>query len=386
MTLERPEHELLRLCARRKVAPTDDAAIAALLGRGLDWPYLLRVGARQRVLPFLHECLGATAGVAVPPATLEDLGRALELMQARSRYAARELVRLHRSASDAGIPMLSFKGPVLALTLYGDVGARRFGDLDVLVPPTAVAAAEKRFADLGYARKRDYEYEIALVNPAIGIAVDLHRRLTPPNFPVAIRFARLWERRETVPLEGGCVDTLGAADLAITLCMEVVKDARVGHVTLGKVSDLACLLSRLSETDWALVASESRRVGVKQVLCFAFRLTANVLRIPAPSPAGIIPRPRRWERFLRETEEALFDVSGRRPPTKRHGDAFHFHIRERWRDRLRPYVHRARGLVAPTALDRNVLPLPQPLSLLYYLVRPVRLAHKYGTRLIRQRS
>jgi len=182
--------------------------------------------------------------------------------------------------------MLSFKGPVLALTLYGDVGARPFTDLDVLVPPTAVAAAEQRFADLGYARKRDFEYEVTLVNPAIGIKVDLHRTLTPANFPVAIRFARLWERRDTVPLEGGCVETLRAADLAITLCMEAVKDARVGHVSLGKVSDLARLFSQLSETDWALVASESRRVGVEQVLCFAFRLTADLLRIPAPSPAG----------------------------------------------------------------------------------------------------
>lgn len=80
----------------------------------------------------------------------------------------------------------------------------------------------------------------------------------------------------------------------------------------------------------------------------------------------------------------LFAAPKRRPP-ERHGALFHFHIRERWRDKLWPYGLYVLDLVTPSSLDRSVVVLPRRrrLSLLYYLVRPVRLAHKYAARLMR---
>jgi hypothetical protein len=384
MSRERPEHEFLRLCVRRTVTPTDEASIAPLLA-ALDWAYVLALAARHQVLPALHDGLSAMAGGAAPRVTVDELGRWLERLRAYNRCAASELVRLHRCATAAGIPMLSFKGPVLATTLYGGIGARQFADLDVLVDPRSAADAERCFSELGYRWKRDYEYEVALINDT-GLTVDLHRALSPDNFPVSVKFAGLWKRRETVALEEGDVETFCASDLAIALCIEAVKDARVGKVRLGKVSDLARLFGTFGDTDWTMLTTEARRLGLSQVLRFSIQLTADVLRIRVPMPPRIGGRPQRWELFLRRAEEALFDGPETWRPTKREGDLFHFHIRERWRDRLRPYGRKLRGLLVPTADDRSVLPLPQPLSFLYYLIRPMRLAHKCGARLIRHRQ
>jgi putative nucleotidyltransferase-like protein len=386
MTTERPEHELLRLCVRRRLAPTDEAHIVQLVEHGLDWPYLLSTGARHQILPLLNECLAAARGGASTPAPVKALGRWLETARARNRRAAQELVRLHRGATTAGIPMLSFKGPTLASKLYGDLGSRQFGDLDLLVHPASFSSAEEFFVALGYRRSRDYGYEVTFVDDSTRVCLDLHHALSPDNFPVSVSFARLWERRETVELEGGCVETFSAADLALALCIEAVKDARLGNVKLGKMSDLAHLFGTLSETDLTQAALEARRLGIEQVLCFAIRLAADILKIPAVEPPRLIARPRRWARFLREAEEALFEAPNTRRPTRRHGDLFHFHIRERWRDKVRPYVLSVHRLVTPTAVDRSMLALPHWLSLLYYLVRPVRLAHRYGTRFMRQRN
>jgi hypothetical protein len=382
MKAQRPEHELLRLCVRRRLVPTDDASVGRLLERPLDWLYLFNLGDHHQVLPLLNECLLAARGGAVPPTVLKAVTWRLATVRARNRRFAEALVGLHHAATAAGLPVLSFKGPLLATMLYGDVGLRQFGDLDMLVDPGSFARAEELFACRGYQRTRDHGYEVTLVNESTGISVDLHRALSPDNFPVSMSFARLWSRREMVGLEGSFVETLSARDALMALCIGAVKDARVGQVKLGKISDLAHLFAAAGTTDWTEVESQARRLGLQRVMGFGIRLTAGVLEIPASGPPGLLASPRRWERFVREAEDMLFAAPRRRPP-ERHGALFHFHIRERWRDKLWPYGRYVLDLVTPSSLDRSVVTLPRRLSLLYYVVRPVRLAHKYAARLMR---
>ena len=380
----RPEHQLLRLCVRRRLAPTDDVQVLKLLEGSLDWPYLFNLGTRNQILPLLHECL--VAADAAPPVARRALEWRLTATQVRNRFLAQELVRLHHGAAAAGIPMLSFKGPVLATAIYGDLGLRQFGDLDVLVDPASFTSAEKFLSALGYRRARDYGYEASMVNGTTGVSIDLHRHLSPDNFPVSVSFARLWARRQAVQLEGGCVDALSTGDLLLALCIEAVKDARQGKIKLSKISDLAHVLSAVSKMEWPLVEAEARRLGVERVLRFGIYLALDVLEIPALGPCGRIARQRRLDVFVREAEKVLFDDPNRRMPSRWRGDLFHFQIRERWRDKLYPYALYVRRLMTPNVHDRNVVALPRSLSLLYCLIRPVRLARQYGPRFFRKNT
>src|ERR1041385_4302029 len=55
----------------------------------------------------------------------------------------------------AGVPIVPFKGPVLALLSYGDVSLRAFGDLDLLVQPADAQKARSVLTDAGY--KTEFE-------------------------------------------------------------------------------------------------------------------------------------------------------------------------------------------------------------------------------------
>jgi hypothetical protein len=369
---------------RRRLAATDDTHVRALLSAGLDWSCLLNLGDRHHLLPLLHECLAAAGDVGIPRAVLRALEWKLAATQIRNTRLAQELVRLHRLAAAAEIPMLSFKGPVLATAVYGALGLRQFGDLDVLVDPASLATAENLLATLGYQRVRDYGYETTLVNDTTGICIDLHRHLSPDNFPMSAPFARLWARREVVHLEGGCVDTLGAGDLLIALSVEAVKDTRRGKITLNKVSDLGHLLRILSKTNASVVEEEARRLGIERVLRFGIQLPLDVLDIPALGPFDRIACPRWLGVAVREAEQILSDDPNRRTPSRWRQDRFHFHLRERWRDRVYPYTQHVRRLITPNVSDRKVAVLPRSLSFLYCLIRPVRLARQHGPRLIRK--
>ena len=282
MTADRPEHELLRLSITRRFTPPTDASIPGLLDRVEDWTYLLELARRQHVLPLLQDCLSTNGRRAGPQAVFWTLAQAVAMIQARNRQLARELVRLHRAAADAHIRLLSFKGPVLAAAYYGDIGLRQFGDLDVLVDRASSDRAEELFAGLGYRRARDFGFEVSLINARRRIAVDLHRAVSADNFPIALEFDGLWERREKVELGHGCAETLSTPDVVLVIGVEAARNARQGKAKLGKMSDLVHVLRAVTDTEWAQIEREARRLDVRRVLWFASELASSLLRMPAP--------------------------------------------------------------------------------------------------------
>lgn len=62
---------------------------------------------------------------------------------------------------------------------------------------------------------------------------------------------------------------------------------------------------------------------------------------------------------------------------------FHWRVRERYRDKLWPFVAIPLAIARPNELDQAVVSLPASLSSLYYVVRPIRLVGKYGLRYLR---
>jgi putative nucleotidyltransferase-like protein len=379
MTSARPEHELLRLCVRRRLATTEPGFAHALLRRELDWAYLVETASRQLVVPLLAETIHALDDRDVPPAVRADVSERLKAVQARNSTLALELVRLHRLASAASVTFLSFKGPLLATSVYGDLGLRQFGDLDILVDGASFSGTEAFLTAHGYRRVRDFGYEVSLLHEHLGVTVDLHRALSPDNFPVATSFGQLWARRAVVPLHGASLETLSRSDLLIALCIEAVKDARQGKVKLGKMSDVAHVA--MSGLDWRDVETQARHLGVRRVVSFVIGLVADVLQLSLNElPGPPVDHPRLTV-VLRDVHAGLFGTA--HSPSPSGGDLFHFHLREAWRDKLRLYVRRGHRLLAPNALDRQVLPIPAWLSPLYYLVRPLRLAGVYGRQLAR---
>jgi hypothetical protein len=136
----------------------------------------------HRVDGCVHAVLAeaARAGVPVDPAALERLAAGRRHIAARHLLVRAALARAGAVLDAAGVPWLTFKGPVLSSQLYCDPGFRRYSDLDVLVPP-------ERFADAVAALERSgYRNQVTLWAPQLHyvagaialhdgvIATDLH--------------------------------------------------------------------------------------------------------------------------------------------------------------------------------------------------------------------
>lgn len=101
-----------------------------------------------------------------------------------------ECKRLERNLRNRGVRVLFLKGIALGLQLYGDAAVRAGGDIDCLVEAQAVPDALEALAALGYEPEgysinqirgawsalSVFEHEIALVNRAKRVRIELHWR------------------------------------------------------------------------------------------------------------------------------------------------------------------------------------------------------------------
>lgn len=163
-----------------------------------------------------------------------------------------ELKRVYRYLDAAGIPILAFKGPVSAHTLYDDPGYRIFCDLDLLIPRQCITDARKILSEYGYqpsgspkiavAREASLSRftELSLENTSSGIHVDLHWDLTPADWIVSMP-GGIWERTRMVSIGGSAVRTLGEEDTFIYFCLHASKH---GWSNLAWLVDLCSLIVR----------------------------------------------------------------------------------------------------------------------------------------------
>ncbi|NJN18389.1 MAG: nucleotidyltransferase family protein [Oscillochloris sp.] len=125
------EQQVLLAALRAALNPAVPAVPAP---QAIDWDSLLSLAERHRVLPLL------VAGLLDVPALLRDRARAEAL---RSMMLAGELRHILSLLKQAGVTAIPYKGPALALQIYGNAALRQGGDLDLLIAPRDLMPARQ---------------------------------------------------------------------------------------------------------------------------------------------------------------------------------------------------------------------------------------------------
>jgi hypothetical protein len=149
----------------------EERQLCAILARGLrpsghaplpdgavDWPRFLRLADRHRVAAIAFRLLTPDDTARLPGAVIAGLKQRHDLNAIASLRLASVLVEVFRTFGQAGIPVLSLKGAGLALQAYGDLAARHAGDLDILVSPDDLLAADATLRASGWARVSNVDH------------------------------------------------------------------------------------------------------------------------------------------------------------------------------------------------------------------------------------
>ena len=112
-----PEIELLLCCARTQPSSEISQQIQNLVQQSIDWDFLLKTAARHKVLPLLYQNLKTLCPEAVPKPVLSELLNFFHTNAAHNLFLTQELLKILKLFQDNDIPVIPFKGPVLAAAI-----------------------------------------------------------------------------------------------------------------------------------------------------------------------------------------------------------------------------------------------------------------------------
>ena len=391
--LPRPEVALLLWCARTDVEAERAERISVLLQQHLDWPLLIQTALQHGVMPLLYQHLRTIGPEAIPTTILQQLREHFHANTGHNLRLTGELLRVLQLLVTHGLPALAYKGPVLAVSVYGNLALRQCSDVDLLVHQRDYRRVQQLLIAHGYQLTMDLDWESCLVHDTRRVAVDLHLGIVPHLFHVPLDFERVWTHRQPICLAGTIVSTLAPEDLLIVLCVQVAKDMwcdlnkqrKSRNSGLLKICDIAELLRSSQDMDWGRVLADARRLGVQRILSFGLRVARELLgaSLPRALQSTMEAHPA-ISGLVAHTRAQLLDEVDAGAPMSLTPARFHFAIRERWQDKVFPYVYAGTLLIVPSDKDRMFLPLPSCLTFFYYLIRPFRAMREYGWRLFVQ--
>lgn len=376
----RAEMELLLCCARTRPNPEMSQRIREAARKEINWFQFVRLVLRHGTLSLTYRNLHQICPDIVPSGVLEPLRARHETEAAEARLLAKELVDVLGFLDSCGIQAVPFKGPALAVRLYGDLSLRGFGDLDIMVCEQDVLRARRLLIDRGYAPEwvetgelnqflRE-KHELLLYRVDGKVRVDLHWRFTSRSACLAGDPDRFLQHLETISIAGEEVRSLRLETYLLLLSMHAAKHS---WVQLKFICDIAEILA-VPDLDWHYVLHEADERGLRRVLGTGLLLAQGLLGAALPTKlARDLKIDRAAKALAAQASTQLFAAPGERWGLQG-GITCQLEIRERFRDRtkilLRYFLHKLK----PTERDRWFLPMPKFLSAAYYVVRPVRLA------------
>jgi len=349
--------------------------VRQFLDDGVDFADLLHAAQKHSLRPQLIRSLAELGWARVPPAERAALENFRQLHSAMSLANAEQLGRIADALAARGVRFAAFKGVTLAIILYGDLSAREYTDIDLIVPADALDAAEDVVEALGYVNDHSdrrfrhafqgYQRQLAFTHPDRA-SVDLHWDFTGSHLPFPLSPADIWGALETVEVGHRHVPAIAGPDLALLLAGHGTKER---WRSLGWVVDFAVLVERQGDLDWASIHARAQAQGCGDNVLLACALAERLLGVAVPRPlALLLGRSARVDRLASALIEGLRH-GGRGPQAVR--NLADIDVCDRRWDRIAASVKLA---LTPTVSDYRAMPLPSSLWPLYRVTRPFRLA------------
>src|SRR5215470_8351727 len=366
---------LLAACSDHP-AEVKTGRLHGLLHSPIRWGALRGLADQHGVQPILTQAV-VNFEDQVPPEAVAALKQSYRANLHKALFLSREFVRIVERLSLAGIEFIPYKGPALAEMVYGDVGLRQSGDIDLLIHATDLQRVREAVKELGYcphhrlsteeeAAYLQSGYECAFDGPLGKNLLEVQWAIQPRFYAVDLRMEGLFRRAVKTSVAGVEVRALCVEDLFVVLALHAAK-----HVweKLIWLCDLA-RIATMPALDWKRIGDQARELGIARILWVTLLLAEKLLDASLPAAAQQnLPEDFAAASLTHEIEgyivsDRTFDVQSRAY------FSLMLRLRERRRDRVR-FISRL--VFTPGPSEWAITRLPKPLFPLYQLLRITRL-------------
>jgi hypothetical protein len=377
--------DLIRACATTVVSEEQRSIIRRLAAECRVWTYVLEACRIHGVSSLVCQTMEATAPDLVPQEIREILQARFRANAYRNLFLTQELLRLVQGFHKNGIEVIPFKGPLLAITTYGNVALREFLDLDVLVTKNDFRRARALLADLGYrppvaqaGQPSESFFKSQLGSDYIRddgrVALEVHWSFVQTWLGFHVDLQAIWAKLQPVHVGSVSVLNLPADTTLLYLCAHGAKHR---WSRLCWVVDIAELLRRQSKLDWDALLAQAASSGCRRTFFIGLKLAQSLLGAAVPKYVMARIEQDQEAILLAQTlGDGMFNPERDFIQTQFGWDRDLYHIRtkERWREKLIYLSQLAVWGLQPSDKDRAWVSLPGGFHWLYVFIRPIRVA------------
>ena len=378
--LQTPEFALLLSCSRPAISAGNQQHQQALLEK-IDTASFLALVDRHRVAPIVCHHLLQLPAESVPASLLQALRDKRQADTFRQLAMTRELVKLHQLFTAAGIDYVTLKGLPLAQAYYGNAGLRMSKDIDVLVQEGQLDVACHLLQQNGYlpadgydrlSPRQQFHFRILFQHcdfaaPDSGIDIELHWRLAKyPDMLPRVTVAGIGMSGSHTMLGTQAIPLLPPEAMLLYLCIHGTVHQ---WFRLKWLFDIPVLLDS-HDWDWSALFAHAESAHCARHLALGLALSQQICGWNAPAPVADWLARQDSHRVIGDVFEALQlpeDAFVHTPSIAvflrrfRYNNVFMTGVK-RWRYNLHQ--------LGTTPNDWAVLPLPDALFPLYFLLRP----------------
>jgi Uncharacterised nucleotidyltransferase len=304
----------------------------------------------------------------------------LEIVQ--NLFLEGQLQQLLHTFNEARIPLMLFKGPALAHTIYPDTSLRTYHDFDAFIHAGDIEQANRLLAQMGYAFYEEYRsnviddsrtgfnYTLHQQESWLKVEIELHTAPHPSDIGTLFAIDAMWARAQSIEVLGEPTLTLHPIDHLLYLCWHFRFHS---FARLLWLYDLVVMLRSVgSELDWTELIDAARHLQLATTLYYCLSWCRDLFGVEIPAEVFASLRPPLICRLLVE-RIAMPDVAETLVLTRRQARRIIAH---------RAMVDSAAGIFkaalhtlfpSPAALARRYMDhsrLPLQLYFLFYLLHP----------------
>ena len=243
---------------------------------------------RHRLMPLLYINLNSICSEKVPADVLKNLKESFHENTHKNLLLTGELVRIMKLLKESGINVLTYKGPVLAHSAYGNIGYRQFGDIDILTDKAGAQKAKELMNSNGYdlyqhikADDSTYmklESEFIFINKNTMQKVEINWNFAGNFFYIPNNSNKLFNKLKIIKIHEFKFYTFNPVNQLLALCIHTAKHNWDRIIWIADINQVI-----LTENfDWNIVLKKAEKIGVKRILLINLFLANLIFELNLP--------------------------------------------------------------------------------------------------------
>lgn len=287
----KPEDQLLLACSLTRISKENIKRIKKLTNLDLDLDYLIDMAYKHRLSPLLYWHLNEISPELIPPDLKRTLKEDFYRNVRKNLMMFKELMEVLNVLKKEGITPIPYKGPVLAIMTYKNLGFRIFGDLDFYVPLKDVSQTRDILIQEGYEplmeltsnqEKAFYKFqrEYHFTNKETGITIEIKWKFL--STLVSIQNEPFFHEKEflrEVDLEQFKVKTISPQYLILILS---IHNASHSFSSLYRFCDISELIKSNDSINWKHLLEIAGDLGVQRIFMVNLYILRELFGIELP--------------------------------------------------------------------------------------------------------